>query len=768
MQQTPWEPCSTVRRPWAWAACGLALATATLGGAIANSGAIAAAESAGGGKRLTQLAAADAATTGALAEGKKPGEKEDTSPAEREAAYSASLDKAVAPLRTYELSKADGANIREAIRELYRHKVESADALRAKISDPLGCKLVTWYRLRQGFGSAEDFRSFLEENPDWPSAAVLRKRMEEVLFLEGGSTDVLTSYFKDGKPESAAGMAVLASVHLAHGEKEKARALAAEVWREHDLPEKLEKGFLSRFGDLLTEADHKWRLDRLLIEDVRYRAGRNERATLVKRVIPLLSEGEQRKAQARLTVFLRHKVSKSRLKAVPGAEEKDWGLVFHKIQTLRRSKKVDAAAKLMLSAPTDPDVVVNLDDWWSERQKLAYEALEEDKPKLAYQLIEDAGPLSVNPLNEQRFMAGWVALRYLKDYDAAVRHLTTYTRSADGPLGHAKSNYWLGRALDEKGDKSGAEQAYRAAARHMDTFHGLLAMQKLQPGRHSLKIEPPAMPTPEQIARLRKMEPARAVALAQAANLTASIPRILLQHLAELEDSEAWDAMVAHLARSVGDNQASVRIGKAGIARGHNLLYYSYPVHALPKYKPLRPPPETAFLLGIARQETEFNTSIISGAGARGILQIMKGTATHVCRTYRIKCHHDKLVKDPSYNTMLASAYIGDRMSEFSGSYILGLTSYNAGPGRTRQWIREFGDPRKSFIDPLDWIERIPIEETRRYVVKVLSNIQIYRARLGQEDTALRLDHDLNRAREARAPLPRRKSNFIDTATSGN
>ncbi len=302
----------------------------------------------------------------------------------------------------------------------------------------------------------------------------------------------------------------------------------------------------------------------------------------------------------------------------------------------------------------------------------------------------------------------------------------------------------------------------------MDTFHGLLAMQKLEPGRHTLKIEPPALPTPAQIERFRALEPARAVALAQAAKLTTSIPRIILQHLATLEDSEAWAALVAHLARSVGDTQASVRIGKAAIAQGHNLLYYSYPVHALPKYKPLRPPPETAFLLGIARQETEFNTSIVSGAGARGILQIMKGTATHVCRTYKIKCHHDKLVQDPSYNTMLASAYIGDRMAEFSGSYILGLSSYNAGPGRTREWIREFGDPRSASVDPLDWIERIPIEETRRYVVKVLSNIQIYRARLGEEATALRLDHDLNRAREAAAPPPRRKIDGTDTATSGN
>ena len=169
-------------------------------------------------------------------------------------------------------------------------------------------------------------------------------------------------------------------------------------------------------------------------------------------------------------------------------------------------------------------------------------------------------------------------------------------------------------------------------------------------------------------------------------------------------------------------------------------------MHPFPAYKPLRKPPETAFLLGLARQETEFNTQIVSGAGAKGILQVMAVTAKHVCRDYKIKCDLDRLLRDPAYNTMLASAYVGDRMRDVRGSYILTLTSYNAGPGRTRQWIREFGDPREAGIDPIDWIERIPIEETREYVAKVLSNIQIYRARLGEEQRAVRLEEDLNRA----------------------
>ena len=715
----------------------------------------------------TRTATAPASNTGALAP-IPPGAATPATPAAREAAYGASLDKAIAPLRSYDLPGADATRISDAIKALYASKLEKAADLKSGVTDPLGRKLIDWYRLRQGHGEAAEYRAFLEQNPDWPSGELMQQRMEEVLFVEGGDTDVISTYFKDREPQSAAGMAVLASVHLAHGETEKARALASRVWREQDLGKDLERGFLARFGSLLTKADHKWRLDRLLVDDVRWKSGRTQRAARAKRVIAMLSKPEQRKARARLAVFLRHG-RKSELKAVPGAKTTDWGLAFHKIQQLRRADKLEDAAKLMRSAPTDPEVVVNLDDWWSERQKLAYLALKQGKPKLAYELVRDAGPLSVNPLNEQSFMAGWIALRYLKDFAAAEQHLTAYTKSADGPLSRAKAHYWLGRTAEAKGDAAKAKAEYTAAAAEYDTFHGLLAMQKLEPGRHRITIEPPAAPTPAQIERFTKLDAAKVVALANAAKLSPAIARIFLQHLAKLENDEAWASMVAHLAQVTGDTQTAVRIGKWAIANGHNLVYYSYPVHALPKYKPLRPPPESAVLLGLARQETEFDSSIVSGAGARGILQVMKPTASHVCRTYKIKCDHSRLLSDASYNTMIASAYVADRMAEFSGSYVLGISSYNAGPGRTRQWIGEFGDPRKGDVDPIDWIERIPIEETRRYVVKVLSNIQIYRARLGNEATALRLDEDLTRAREASlTPQHRNKGNGTDTATSGD
>jgi soluble lytic murein transglycosylase len=331
--------------------------------------------------------------------------------------------------------------------------------------------------------------------------------------------------------------------------------------------------------------------------------------------------------------------------------------------------------------------------------------------------------------------------------------------TADGPLSKARGHYWLGRTHKALGDPAKAQASFRAASVYIDTFHGQLARLELDPQASTLKLQPPATPSNDEASRFNSLDAIRATVIAHKAGVDLSVVRAFLSHLRYHLASEAEVAMVAHLSLAFGDTQMAVRIGKSAIARGYNLIYYAYPVQGLPAYKPLRQPPEPAFILSIARQESEFNTQTLSGAGARGILQVMPITARHVCRDYKIKCDIPRLMKDPVYNTMMGSAYISDRMDEFSGSYVLTLAGYNAGPGRAREWIKEFGDPRDGTVDPIDWIHRIPFEETRDYVQKVLSNIQIYRARLGEEANAVRLKADLKRAvRAASTASPEKKA----------
>src|SRR5262249_12663388 len=151
---------------------------------------------------------------------------------------------------------------------------------KSQISDPVVRKLADWIRLRAGYGEASEFKKFMHDNPLWPDRPMLTQRFEEALFTQGGNASAIKSHFKDAPPETAVGYAALASADLASGEMEEARKLASKAWREMTLPSTLETGFLERFGKLLTPADHKWRFDRLVTDDVRYSSNRADRVAL--------------------------------------------------------------------------------------------------------------------------------------------------------------------------------------------------------------------------------------------------------------------------------------------------------------------------------------------------------------------------------------------------------------------------------------------------------------------------------------------------------
>ena len=665
-----------------------------------------------------------------------------------EVAYRRYGDSILSPVLKHSISDDDLALVKAAFAKIGKSDADASTvkSAAAGINDPTARKLVAWYALTRGIGAAREYRSFLDQNPAWPQRGLLTQRLEETLFTQGGSPQDVRALLADGKPETTIGEAALASALLASGDRDGARRIVVKAWRDGDIPAAHESAFLARFKSLLTTADHRWRLDRHLMSDRRWKASRNEQASYIRRIIPLLPEAERVKAEARLAVYLRSSSAAKLMAALATEEKADWGLAFQRMQLMRRQDKSTEAVKILLSAPTDPAKIVSPDDWWDERRANAYEALNADNYKLAYELVRDAGPLTVNPLKEQRFMAGWIAMRYLKAYDTALAHFKAMREVADGPLSRSKGDYWIGRAQEALGRTKDARSAYERATKERDTFHALLSLQKLKPGNQKIEITAPQRASEAEVAAIQKLDSLRAAVIAERAGLGPVIFRSFLANARVVKSSEAWSGLIAHLADALGDTQMALRIAKTAIADGHNLLIYSYPTRAFPAYEPLRTPPELAFLLGIARQETEFNTQIVSGAGARGLLQVMPVTARHVCRDHKIKCDIPRLLSDKVYNTTIGSAYIGDRMAEFGGNYPLTLAGYNAGPGRARQWIKAFGDPRNNSLDAVDWIERIPFEETREYVGKVLSNIQIYRARIGDQP-ALRLDEDLWRGR---------------------
>jgi len=672
-------------------------------------------------------------------------------PGSPEATYFAAMDKLIAPVRDGKLSPADVQRLKDALSAVDKHDPVEAYEHAAKITEPVVRTLVRWYALRSGVGAPADYTRFLAEAPGWPDATLLRRRSEQQLLSAGGPAKEILGFFATSSPLSGAGSIALASAHLALGDEARAKAMAVKAWRENDIPATSETGFLTRFDRFLTPADHRRRLDMLLIDEGRFAAQRTPRVAAARRLLPKLQDVERKKAEARIAIYSRAPNAAKLVANLPAsakelssAASSDWGLLFQRIQLARSQGKEDEVARLLRLAPSDADALVDPDAWWLHRRWVIYEFLGTSRFKEAYDIARTPGPLTVNPIKDATFLAGWIALRYLKDTNAAMPHLAASRENADGPLSAARGNYWLARGHEALGQKAEATRFYQEAAARIDTFHGALARQKLNPGPQDANMPFPAKASASEAESFNAHPLVRAAMLAHHADVGRGITRVIVAHLRSTLKTEAEMAMLAHLANAIGDHQMALRVGKSGVTRGMNLYTYSYPVHPFPEYKPLRQSPERALLLAIARQESEFNPEIISHAGARGLLQVMPITARHICRDHKIKCDIPRLVSDTSYNAMIGSAYIGDRKQEFDGSYVLTLAGYNAGPGRARQWMRRFGDPRTKDIDPIDWIEMIPFEETRDYVKKVLSNIQMYRARLG-EPTPVRLVSDLKR-----------------------
>lgn len=234
-------------------------------------------------------------------------------PSPEEVQHTARYDAAIAATRNRPVSTDDVGRIRDAVKAIAAADPAKGKALRDQITDPAGRKLIDWYLYRGGYGTAAEIRAFMLANPAWPDRERLNQRAEEALFNSSASPRDIKAFFAETPPATGVGMAALASALAAEKDEAAARVLAAKAWAEYAIPAAQEPNFLKKVGSLLTENDHKRRLDRLLLNDSRWEGERKERAAVIRRVIPLLSEPEQKKAQARLAVFLRAKNSEQQI-----------------------------------------------------------------------------------------------------------------------------------------------------------------------------------------------------------------------------------------------------------------------------------------------------------------------------------------------------------------------------------------------------------------------------------------------------------------------
>ncbi|WP_347263988.1 transglycosylase SLT domain-containing protein [Nitrobacter sp.] len=612
-----------------------------------------------------------------------------------------------------------------------RQRSSEATQVQAGMTDPVARKLAEWLILRSNDNGAptERYRAFIDANPSWPSQTFLRRRAEAALWDDHRDTAAVLAWFENERPQSAKGRFALASALLARGDRARAEQLVREAWRTDTMSAAVEGKALEMFGALITPSDHKARMDFMLY-------GEDRDAGM--RAAQRLGKSHEALAKARIAADRRSSSLRALLERVPSELHRDPGYVLAYVQLLRREEKFAEAARLMQSAPRDPNRLYNVDQWWIERRLLARKMIDVGQYRTAYLIARDATlPARDIYKTEQEFTAGWIALRFLNDPNTAARHFARIGVGSVNPTALARAGYWQGRAAEAAGRSQEARRAYAAAAEQSTSYYGQLARAKLGLPQIELRNVPGS-----RSRGIERLEIVRATQLLYALGKG----DMAIPILADMGANGDPDAVLGlgELAARHGDARGMLLAGKAALNRGLPFDFYAYPVSGIPPFRSIGPDVERSIIYAIARQESAFNPSVVSPANAYGLMQVTPDAGRYVCKKYGASFDLRRLKTEPAYNAALGAAELGGLLDDYRGSYILTFAAYNAGRGSVRKWIARYGDPRDPGVDAVDWVELIPFSETRNYVQRIMENLQVYRARFGG-GSKLQIEADLHR-----------------------
>ncbi|MDE2379125.1 transglycosylase SLT domain-containing protein, partial [Bradyrhizobium sp.] len=616
----------------------------------------------------------------------------------------------------------DLAAVKDAIDLARKGKTEDATAARNRIADPAGQKLAEWFILRNAETTANfnRYAAFIAANPDWPSVTLLRKRAEVRLWQEKSDAATVHGFTFD-RPLSAKGKFALARVLLAEGERYRAAQLVRAAWRSEELSERAEEEADEAFGDLLTADDRRARMDK--------RIGAKDFAG-ARRAAKRL--GEDAVAIVKACAAVRGKADKAKdlLGDVPTEARGDLGYTLCRVQWLVQKDRIDDAAEAMLAAAPGTMALQDTDEWWRERRLLARKLLDQHKYRTAYDVVRAAAVPAMDVYRADfHFMCGWIALRYLDDPRTALTHFASIDEGSANPIVLARANYWRGRAAEALGATNDALASYEAAARYPTAYYGQLARAKL--GFERLALRPPsplvaAAGTEPADARVRAAEMLYAIG-------ERDVVLSFVDDLAEESTDAAVLEALGELAGRRNDARAMLEIGKSALARGLALDHYAFPTIGIPPHKQVAPEIEPSIIYSVARTESAFDQRDRSPANAVGLMQVTPEAGRDTAKRFGVPYDWDRMVSDPVYNTQMGAAELSALLKEYSGSQIMTFAGYNAGRGRVREWVQAHGDPRDPKIDPVDWVERIPLSETRNYVQRVMENVRVYRVRFEAE-----------------------------------
>jgi soluble lytic murein transglycosylase len=609
-----------------------------------------------------------------------------------------------------------GAFLAGAVRSARAGDWDFANRFVEHVNDPVAENIITWMRLRDGRGDFTEYLEFLDVNSDWPGLRLLRTKGEGKIPRNHNPQGVI-AFFDAQLPRSGLGSLRLIEAYQSAGHTNLANKEALRAWGTLTMTRDEQAVFLKRFRKVLAPA-HVNRVDMLLWRG---------KASQAERLLP--NVGDDYVALARARIALRRKAAgvNTLIDAVPEALQNDAGLAFERFLWRVGKRRAADAEELLITRSTSLASLGRPEKWSERRRAYARQAMRDGENARAYKLASKHFLTSGSAYADLEWLSGYLCLRKLDRPEQALVHFQNFRAAVVTPISLGRAGYWMGRAHEAMGDESKAIEAYAFGAEYQTSFYGQLAAERAN------------LPVDATLTG-RYQTPS----WNDAAFVTSSVlhAALILHHADEQDMSERFfvhlsEEMTATQQQQLGDMaldlnrpHIALMISKQAAKSGRSLPRTYYPITDLAELEIAVP---ASLALSIARRESEFDTIVTSHAGAQGLMQIMPRTAKKVASDLNYDYSFPRLTEDWKYNARLGSAYLAGLLKNYKGSYVLSFGAYNAGPGRIREWIKRYGDPRRDDVDVVDWIEHVPFRETRNYIMRVTESVLVYETRLSGE-----------------------------------
>ncbi len=610
----------------------------------------------------------------------------------------------------------------EALKHINKNEWDRARVKIAQSKDPLAAKLYYWLLLTNKDKPEWTNRlfvrlsHFIRQNSEWPNISKMKLRAEGVMPETLSNAEVM-AWYDDFPPKTPYGMGRYMDAMIIDGKRDRARLFLADWWADTLISRSQQRVIFKKYGNFLTVNAHAKRFDALLLK----RDYDNAIA-----IAGVLGRGYKDLAHARIALAKNKNSGLDALiEKVPTYLQDNAGLLYERLKW-RRERNLNSGALEILRNSPDGALVLNPKDWWRERHIMIRRLLEKGEYKQAYNLAENHIQKDGFAYAQAEWLTGWLALRFMDRPAQALMRFSAMHQKVKTPVSKARAAYWAGRAAYDLRQFDLSKDWYKKAGSFQTVFYGQLAQEALSRKVRLSKSRLPKLFRSDR-RNYRRNELVQASILFDEAGMGKSAENFIYAFLKNEGTPKAY-LFAAEMFAEKGDSYAAVKVTKKATRKGLFLTKQAYPT--ITKHLSDVDYVEWALIHALIRQESMFDPKAKSPAGARGLMQVMPKTASGVSKKLNVGYKKSWLTSKPSYNILIGSNYIAQMIKRYDGSYPLAIAAYNAGPGRVNSWLKLYGDPRKGEVNLIDWIELIPIYETRNYVQRVMEGTHTYRLRL--------------------------------------